>query len=148
MRIGIIAPEGLRKAIYRRHLESLGHVVVDEQELAAGRGSASYSEPATVVADLTSESRRTEHAVSELHRRFPNAASIVLLRGEQTLAAEDAVGLGVHALLREPVRLDDLDVHVAGCEKAWLQRRRTAIPSRETNAREGPAAETEVEHGR
>ncbi|MDD5705244.1 MAG: hypothetical protein PHR35_04925 [Kiritimatiellae bacterium] len=116
MNLCLLEHDPLRAKIIRRHVESLGHSVRD---IAFPPDGELMHEPdavsAVVVADLTGMTRLPQHHVECIRRCFPRAISILLLRPEQTMNAEVALANGVGAVLREPFRLEDLDIQLAMC---------------------------------
>jgi AmiR/NasT family two-component response regulator len=115
----LIQCDSLRAKVLRRHIEALGYAV---REQALGEDSPADSETKVLVADLTEETRRPVAHLVALHRRFPQAAGIVLLRPEQALAADEAMSSGVCAVLREPLRLEELDLQLAICKPKQKRR--------------------------
>jgi DNA-binding NarL/FixJ family response regulator len=117
----LIEHNELRAAVIRRHVEELGHSIVELPSVHGARGDVSGRDPEVIVADLTRDARGPADCLSSLHRLFPRAVSIVLLRDDQTVTAQEALEAGVRAVLREPLRLEDLDIHLALCA-GWERR--------------------------
>ena len=119
-KVCLIQRDSLRAKVLRRHIEASGYAV--REQVLDAEAPADH-ETDIVVADLTEEIRRPDSQLVALHRRFPQAAGIVLLRPDQTLDVEEALSSGVCAVLREPLRLEELDLQLAMCKSLRRQRR-------------------------
>jgi DNA-binding NtrC family response regulator len=130
MRVCLIEPNALRRSIYARHLNALGHSVVEEPLSSDAPACAEAMCPSTMIADLSGEGPRPTQMLGMLRRRFPTAPFILLLGMEQSVTAAEALAFGVQALLRDPVRLEELDLHLARC----LGNDSREAPARKTRA--------------
>ena len=138
-RVCLIEPDALRRVVYQRHLRSLGHtVILDSLPFVAKVGDVDEV-PFAVIADLSGDRRRPTETLAALRRRFPSTPSILLLGTEQSIAASDALASGVCAMLHDPIRLEELELHLARC----MRGRRTRVRRPDANAQCAIAANTE-----
>lgn len=130
VRVGIIAQDPLRAAVLGRHLVAQGHEVWVDTLTHAMASAAPDCSVALLVADLTSEPTRPGPCLGALRRTYPMADGVVLLRAEQGVTSEEALRSGIRAILREPLRLEELDLHVGLCLER-KPRRRAAVLHRQ-----------------
>ncbi len=113
MDVYLIEPDALRRFVYQRYLHALGHTVsVGDQAIPEQEG-CSTELPDVVIADFSGSGRRPLALLAALHERFPGIPSILLLGGEQDVTSEEAMRYGAKAILRDPVHLEDLSLHLA-----------------------------------
>ncbi len=118
-KVYLIEPDDFRRSIYRRHLQLQGINVVEESLCSDGEGNGERATwRSIVIANLSGEGRRPVHKLAELHNRFSGSPFILLLDMEQTVTAEEALAFGVHALLRYPVRFEELNLHISRCSES------------------------------
>ncbi len=113
MDVYLIEPDALRRTVYERYLHALGYTVsVGGQALPEQAGDP-HVPPDIVIADLSGSGRRPLSLLASLHTRFPGIPSILLLGVEQDVTSDEAMRCGAKAILRDPVHLEDLGLHVA-----------------------------------
>lgn len=122
MKTSIIAQDPLRASLLRRHMAALGHTVEECTLEQVVSSTTSDTDTALVVADLTDESDSPGTSLSALHRTYPQAESILLMPAGKTLTREEEKTNGVRAVLREPFRLDELELQLGLCLFFLLRR--------------------------
>ncbi len=113
MNVYLIEADLLRRCVYQRYLHALGYTVsVADQSLRELVGCLTDL-PDVVIADLSGSGRRPLALLAALHARFPGIPFILLLGVEQDVTSEEAMRYGAKAILRDPVHLEDLSLHLA-----------------------------------
>jgi DNA-binding NtrC family response regulator len=63
-----------------------------------------------MIDEVVGSVQSARSSLSRLHDSYPDVPVIVMLTNAATLTPEDAVALGIHAYLRKPISLSELDL--------------------------------------
>jgi len=113
MDVYLIEPDALRRCVYQRYLRALGYTVSLADASLCELAGCYPEQPDVVIADFSGSARHPLALLASLHARFPGIPSILLLDGEQDVTSEEAMRYGAKAILRDPVHLEDLSLHLA-----------------------------------
>ncbi len=113
MNVYLIEPDALRQCVYQRYLHALGYKVSVADESLHELAGCNTDLPDVVIADFSGSGRRPLALIAALKERFPGIPSILLLGVEQDVTSEEAMRYGAKAILRDPVHLEDLRLHLA-----------------------------------
>jgi DNA-binding response OmpR family regulator len=112
MYIYLITEEPILAATVGEHLGGTGHVVTscrDADEAFAAHASCGQSCDALLV-DIAGPDHVARTVLNSLNGGFPGVPIIVMLTNGTTLTSEAALSLGVHAYLRKPISLRELEL--------------------------------------
>jgi len=113
MNVYLIEPDALRRFVYQRYLHALGYTVSVADESLREQAGYLTDRPDIVIADLSGSGCRPLAPLAALHARFPGIPSVLLLGVEQDVTSEEAMRYGAKAILRDPVHLEDLSLHLS-----------------------------------
>jgi DNA-binding NtrC family response regulator len=63
-----------------------------------------------IIGDFCMPSDRIVALISEVHKRYPTTTTILITDYNYVLSNQDAISYGVHAYLRKPIRLYELEL--------------------------------------
>jgi len=65
-----------------------------------------------IIADLTASDSEELAVLKEVHARFPDAPLVAMTDSSEVLPVDEAMSCGIHAYLRKPIRLPELELVV------------------------------------
>ena len=68
--------------------------------------------PDVVITSLAEGDEDGFELLQQTHQQYPKIAIILITNGGRSLTASEAASCGVHAFLREPIRLSELELHL------------------------------------
>jgi CheY-like chemotaxis protein len=112
MHIYLITEAPILAATVGDHLGGMGYIVTsfrDTDEAFAAHVSSTQSCDALLV-DVAGPDHVARTVLNSLHDGLPGIPIIVMLTNGTTLTSEAALSLGVHAYLRKPISLSELEL--------------------------------------
>ena len=112
MRVLLVPDNTTAGRVIRRHMSRLGHETVGREAID---GQCGAPEPGVdvIVLYLGGIHVNPEQFLNRLTSPFCGVPCIVILGQDQSLGVEEALRSGIQAILREPLRLQELELALA-----------------------------------
>lgn len=113
MIIAIVEDEPKIQELLKAHFEGQGHQVIASDSGEGGIVLARQHQPAVMLLDMWLKGKIGGLGVLKETRTLSPSTKVVIVTGFDESSQEDLLKLGAAALLRKPIRLEELDALVA-----------------------------------